>query len=78
MSKWQSRRLVVAAFWAGINLLLIFLQPALHLQEELIKLFLEKSTWVASVFIVGVTGTDLAKQGLGNVRTAKDSGEGNK
>ena len=69
---------MVAAVWCATNLLLLFLQPTLHLSEELIKLFLENSTWVAGIFIVGVSGTDFAAQKSRDTRASSSSGKGTK
>ena len=54
-----NRRLKVAGSWAVLNYATLFLQPLLTLSEELCLRILDKSTWVAGLLIVGLSGTDL-------------------
>ena len=54
------RRLGIGITWAVINLSLIYLQPTLGLSEQVIHLFLEKSTWIAGLLIAALSGTKAA------------------
>jgi len=54
------RRLGIGITWAVINLSLIYFQPTLGLSEQVIHLFLEKSTWIAGLLIAALSGTKAA------------------
>jgi hypothetical protein len=60
------RRLRTGAVWASACLLVIFLEPVLTLNVELCKLYLERSTWVAGLLIVGWTGTNAVMSYVNN------------
>lgn len=52
------RRVRTALVWAVLNVILIILQPLVGLDQSLVDKFLDKSTWIAGLLIVGLSGTN--------------------
>jgi hypothetical protein len=62
LSKWEGRRrLIIGGVWVACNYLTVFLQPHMKLDLSLVSSLLEKSTYVAVIGIVGLTGTDAVR-----------------
>jgi hypothetical protein len=59
------RRVGTAVTWAALNYSIACLQPALNLDGELINLIIEKSTQIAGLLIVGLSGTDAVRDYAG-------------
>ncbi len=58
MKKRWGRRVAAAVAWAVLNYTTIHLQPTLELDVGLVNLIVEKSTWIAGLLIIGLSGTD--------------------
>lgn len=54
------RRVRTAIVWVVTNIALILLQTEklLNLDKDIVLLFIEKSSWIAGLLIVGLTGTN--------------------
>lgn len=52
------RRVRTALAWAVLNVSMITLQPVLKLDQGLVDKFLDKSTWIAGLLIIGLSGTN--------------------
>lgn len=59
------RRVGTAVIWATLNYSITCLQPALNLKGDLISLIIEKSTWIAGLLIIGLSGTDAVRDYAG-------------
>lgn len=65
-SKRWGRRVGASLGWAVLNYSVIYFQPLLNLNADLITLVIEKSTWIAGLLIFGLSGTDAMKYYLNN------------
>ena len=63
--KWWNRRVGTAGIWAVLNFGMVLVQPLVNIDPTLVQLFIEKSTWIAGLLIIGLTGTDALGQYAG-------------
>lgn len=52
------RRVGTALIWTILNFSLAILEPIIHCTPETVQLFMDKSTWIAGLLIVGLSSTD--------------------
>jgi len=57
VKRWN-RRVGTALIWTILNFSCLILEPVLKLDAVTVQLFMEKSTWIAGLLIVGLTSTD--------------------
>jgi hypothetical protein len=59
-SRWKSKRFWTAIGWAVLNYSCVYLQPILKLNENLVQLLFNKSSWIAGILILGLSATNMA------------------
>lgn len=57
--KIYSRRLWASVVWGVINFALVIAQPVLGCDTGVVTLFVEKSTWVVGLLVIGLSSTDV-------------------